>query len=130
DAADRPAGLPPAPRPPGFEVVHAATVRPHGAPPGHRPTAGATTGSAVPERADGSAPVSDSANSSTSLLRRMVTVEEDADWLRQHPKREQEWLRQLSLIYSGLILIGVYMVQPFLTAASLDLSAELRLGVF
>jgi hypothetical protein len=60
----------------------------------------------------------------------MVTVEEDADWLRQHPKREQEWLRQLSLIYSGLILIGVYMVQPFLTAASLDLSAKLCVVAF
>lgn len=60
----------------------------------------------------------------------MVTVEEDADWLRQHPKREQEWLRQLSLIYSGLILIGVYMVQPFLTAASLDLSAKFCVVAF
>jgi hypothetical protein len=60
----------------------------------------------------------------------MVTVEEDADWLRQHPKREQEWLRQLSLIYSGLILLGVYMVQPFLTAASLDLSAKLCVVAF
>lgn len=43
---------------------------------------------------------------------RTVTMQEDS-----------EWLRQLSLIYGGLILIGVYMVQPFLTAASLDLSA-------
>jgi hypothetical protein len=60
----------------------------------------------------------------------MVTVQEDAEWLRQHPKREQEWLQQLSLIYSGLILIGVYMVQPFLTAASLDLSAEICVVAF
>ena len=28
------------------------------------------------------------------------------------------------MIYVGLIGIGVYMVQPFLTAASLDLSAK------
>jgi hypothetical protein len=49
----------------------------------------------------------------------MVSVEEDA-----------EWLRQLSLIYSGLILIGVYMVQPFLTAASLDLSARICVVAF
>ena len=60
----------------------------------------------------------------------MVTVQEDAEWLRQHPKREQEWLQQLSLIYSGLILIGVYIVQPFLTAASLDLSAKICVVAF
>ena len=57
-------------------------------------------------------------------------MQEDAEWLRQHPKREQEWLQQLSLIYSGLILIGVYMVQPFLTAASLDLSAKICVVAF
>jgi hypothetical protein len=60
----------------------------------------------------------------------MVTVNEDSEWLRQHPKREQEWLQQLSLIYSGLILIGLYMVQPFLTAASLDLSAKICVAAF
>ena len=57
-------------------------------------------------------------------------MNEDSEWLQQHPKREQEWLRQLSLIYSGLILIGLYMVQPFLTAASLDLSAMIRVVAF
>ena len=46
------------------------------------------------------------------------------------PEQEQEWLRQLSLIYGGLILIGVYMVQPFLTAASLDLSARICVVAF
>jgi hypothetical protein len=40
------------------------------------------------------------------------------------PEQVQEWLPQLSLIYGGLIVIGVCMVQPFLTAASLDLSAK------
>jgi hypothetical protein len=60
----------------------------------------------------------------------MVTVNEDSEWLRQHPKREQEWLQQLSLIYSGLILIGLYMVQPFLTAASPDLSAKVCVVAF
>ena len=38
--------------------------------------------------------------------------------------QEQEWLRESDLINGGLILIGVYMVQPFLTAASLDLPAR------
>lgn len=56
----------------------------------------------------------------------MVTVKEDKGSAAQ----EQEWLRQLSLIYSGLILIGVYMVQPFLTAASLDLSAMICVVAF
>jgi hypothetical protein len=55
-------------------------------------------------------------------------VKDDAEqvqqWLRQNPRQEQEWLRQLSLIYGALIVIGVYMVQPFLTAPSLDLSAK------
>jgi hypothetical protein len=36
-----------------------------------------------------------------------VTVKEDA-------AQEQEWLRQNNLVYSGLIAIGVVMVQPFL----------------
>lgn len=57
-------------------------------------------------------------------------MNEDSEWLGQRPTREQEWLRQLSLIYSGLILIGVYMVQPFLTAASLDLSAKICVVAF
>lgn len=51
-------------------------------------------------------------------------------WLRQHPQQEQEWLRQLSLIYGALIVIGVYMVQPFLTAPSLDLSAKVCVVAF
>jgi hypothetical protein len=60
----------------------------------------------------------------------MVTVNEDAEWFRQDPAREQEWLRQLSLVYGGLILVGLYMVQPFLTAASLDLSAKVCVVAF
>jgi hypothetical protein len=60
----------------------------------------------------------------------MVTMSEDAEWLRQDPEQEQEWLRQLSLIYGGLILIGLYMVQPFLTATSLDLSAKICVIAF
>ena len=42
----------------------------------------------------------------------------------------QEVLRQLGLIYGGLILIGVYMVQPFLTAPSLDVSATISVVAF
>jgi hypothetical protein len=42
----------------------------------------------------------------------------------------QETLRQLNLIYSGLIVIGVYLVQPFLVAGSLDLSATVCVIAF
>ena len=52
-----------------------------------------------------------------------MTVSED-------PQLIKEWLRQNSLIYSGLILVGVYMVQPFLTTASLDLSARICVVAF
>jgi hypothetical protein len=34
------------------------------------------------------------------------------------------------LIYGGLILIGLYMVQPFLTAPSLDVSAKVSIIAF
>jgi hypothetical protein len=65
---------------------------------------------------------------------RMATVKEGADheqrWLRRDPKQVQEWLRQNNLIYGGLIAIGVAMVQPFLTAASLDLSATICIVAF
>jgi len=42
----------------------------------------------------------------------------------------QEVLGQQGLIYGGLILIGVYMVQPFLTAPSLDASAKVSIFAF
>jgi cation transport ATPase len=42
----------------------------------------------------------------------------------------QEALRQQELIYGGLILICVYMVQPFLTAPSLDASARISIVAF
>jgi uncharacterized membrane protein YfcA len=48
----------------------------------------------------------------------------------QDPKLEQESLRQSSLVYGGLIAIAVVMVQPFLTAASLDLSARICVVAF
>jgi len=60
----------------------------------------------------------------------MVTVDEDRALFRQDPQQEQEWLRQLNLIYSGLIGIGVVMIQPFLTAASLDLTAKICVVAF
>jgi hypothetical protein len=50
--------------------------------------------------------------------------------LNKDPELEQEWIRQNSLGYGGLIAIGVVMVQPFLTAASLDLSARTCIVAF
>lgn len=88
------------------------------------------TGSAAGERSDGRVPGSHGATLLDIPAERTVTVNEDAEWLRQDPQQEQEWIRQLSLIYSGLIGIGVVMVQPFLTAASLDLSAKVCVVAF
>jgi hypothetical protein len=52
------------------------------------------------------------------------------DWFGRDPKLVQEWLRQHNLIYGGLIAIGVYMVQPFLTATALDLTARICVVAF
>jgi hypothetical protein len=43
---------------------------------------------------------------------------------------KEEVIRQLGLIYGGLILIGLYMVQPFLVAPSLDPSATVSVIAF
>ena len=43
---------------------------------------------------------------------------------------KQEVVRQQGLIYGGLILIGLYMVQPFLTAPSLHVSAKVSILAF
>lgn len=92
------------------------------------------TGSAARERSDCRVPGSDSAKFLDIPVEKAVTVKEDSEqlqeWLRQDPKQEQEWLRLNSLIDGGLIAIGVVMVQPFLTAASLDLSAKICIVAF
>ena len=43
---------------------------------------------------------------------------------------KDEVIRQRGLIYGGLIIVGVYMVQPFLVAPSLDTSAEVSVIAF
>ena len=43
---------------------------------------------------------------------------------------KEEGLRQLGVIYGGLILIGLYMVQPFLVAPSLDATANITVIAF
>lgn len=42
----------------------------------------------------------------------------------------EEGLRQVGVIYGALILIGVYMVTPFLVASSLDMSATVSVIAF
>jgi hypothetical protein len=64
----------------------------------------------------------------------MAAVNEDAGqdqrWLRRDPAQERKWFRLRSLIYGAFIVVGVYMVQPFLVAASLDLSALICVSAF
>ena len=57
-------------------------------------------------------------------------VEADAERIRQEvedaasdPAAQVEWIRQSNLIYGGLAGAGLVVVQPFLTATSLDPSA-------
>jgi hypothetical protein len=57
---------------------------------------------------------------------KMVTVTAD----KRDSAQEEGWIGQLNLIYVGLIVVGVYMVQPFLTAASLDVSARISVVAF
>jgi hypothetical protein len=50
--------------------------------------------------------------------------------LRRDPALVEEWLRQNNLIYGGLLAGGVALVQPFLTAPSLDLAARISVVAF
>lgn len=50
--------------------------------------------------------------------------------MNQNLAQEEEWVRQNHLAYAGLIGAGLVMVQPFLTAASLDLSAKISVVAF
>jgi hypothetical protein len=74
------------------------------------------------------------AGSICEVAETIVTVQEDSEveqaLLRQDPKHVHEWLRQNSLIYGALIGIGVVMVQPFLTATTLDLAAKICVVAF
>jgi cobalamin synthase len=57
-------------------------------------------------------------------------AEQVAERLMQDPGQQQEWLRQTRLIYGGLIGVGVVIMQPFLTAESLDLPATICVVAF
>ncbi|MCW6004427.1 hypothetical protein K1W54_07495 [Micromonospora sp. CPCC 205371] len=48
----------------------------------------------------------------------------------QEPEQQREWIRQNNVIYGGLIAIGLVLVQPFLTATTLDRSAKICVIAF
>ena len=48
----------------------------------------------------------------------------------QEPEQQREWIRQNNVIYGGLIAVGLVLVQPFLTATTLDRSAEICVVAF
>jgi hypothetical protein len=60
---------------------------------------------------------------------RREAAEMEARILRD-PNLQQEWLRQDNLIYGGLIAGCVALLQPFLTAATLDLPATIAVVAF
>ncbi|BCJ35406.1 hypothetical protein Athai_29090 [Actinocatenispora thailandica] len=60
-------------------------------------------------------------------------AQRQAERLRQAsraPDQQQEWVRQNNLIYGGLIAVGLVLVQPFLTASSLNRSATVCVLAF
>jgi len=59
-----------------------------------------------------------------------AVAQEYVDALTNDPREVQEWLGEKNLSYVGLIGIGVIMVQPFLAAPSLDLSATISVIAF
>ncbi len=60
-------------------------------------------------------------------------AQRQADQLQQaalEPEQQREWIRQNNVIYGGLIAVGLILVQPFLTATTLDLTAKLCVVTF
>lgn len=58
---------------------------------------------------------------------RMHAEAEDA---KADPAVQEEWIRQSNLIYGGLGAAGLVVVQPFLTAPPLDLTATICVVAF
>jgi O-antigen/teichoic acid export membrane protein len=63
--------------------------------------------------------------------RRQATAQREW-WRKRAAAQQEESLQQNSLMYGGLIAIGIVFVQPFLTSgtASLDLSAKICVTAF
>ena len=54
----------------------------------------------------------------------------EAERMTHDPELQLEWIRQFNWSYAGLLGIGVVMVQPFLNADSLDVSATICVVAF
>ncbi|QLY30745.1 hypothetical protein H0264_37600 [Nocardia huaxiensis] len=55
----------------------------------------------------------------------------DDEWFEQEtPERKAAWVRQETLMATGLIAIGVVVIQPFLTAGPLNWSATIAVIAF
>jgi uncharacterized membrane protein YeiB len=60
-------------------------------------------------------------------------AQRQAAWIQRaaaEPEQQREWIRQNNVIYGGLIAIGLVLVQPFLTVASLNWSARICVIAF
>jgi hypothetical protein len=56
-----------------------------------------------------------------------------AAWIQQaatEPEQQREWIRQNNVIYGGLIAVGLVLVQPFVTATTLDRPAKICVLAF
>ena len=65
----------------------------------------------------------------------LENMDEDKSWDKNwyesvDAEQKKSWIRQDNLIYGGLIGVGVVIIQPFLTATSLDLSAFIAVIAF
>lgn len=57
-------------------------------------------------------------------------IQQEVEDAASDPAAQEEWIRQSNLIYGGLAAAGLVVVQPFLTATSLDPSAMVCVIVF
>jgi hypothetical protein len=80
---------------------------------------------------DGTMVVMDENTQNEEVWERQAAAQVDW-WMKRTAGQVEEALRQNNLMYSGLIGVGVVLVQPFLTSgiASLDLSAKICVIAF
>ncbi|RZT11888.1 hypothetical protein EV649_7543 [Kribbella sp. VKM Ac-2569] len=57
-------------------------------------------------------------------------IQAEAEDAKADPAVQEEWIRQSNLIYGGLAAAGLVVVQPFLTASPLDLTAKICVIAF
>ncbi len=85
---------------------------------------GGDTSERGPDRAVGEKREASISESAKALANEYVEA------ITHDPRQIQEWLGEKGLTYGGLIGVGVIMVQPFLVAESLDLSATICVVAF